>query len=124
MAKWSVYPEAHGLNQFTYWLDCDDRKVCELTKQQYKVFEQLQSENKYLKEKIINTLEVHTKTIAILEQVTDNLLEKAKQVQTENKRLKEALKLYGGHSQTCGKLPLNAKCICGFEQALEGEVNG
>jgi len=48
--EWAVYKEHHGLNQWTYWLDCNDIKICKLTQQQYEAFDQLQDENERLKE--------------------------------------------------------------------------
>ncbi len=51
------------------------------------------------------------------------LLDKIKQLQAENKRLRKALEKYGCHSTECvaEEYPEKWHCICGFEQALAAE---
>lgn len=47
--------------------------------------------------------------------------DKIKQLQAENKRLKDALKKYGKHTKECSdeKYPEAWHCICGFAIALQ-----
>jgi len=44
------------------------------------------------------------------------------QLQAENKRLKEALRIYGQHTKECHdeRYPEAWHCTCGLEQALKG----
>ncbi len=46
-----------------------------------------------------------------------------KQLEAENKNLKEALEKYGEHSKNCYKnLTIGGFCDCGLTQALKGDV--
>jgi len=50
------------------------------------------------------------------------------ELQAENERLKEALKNYGNHLDSCGvrwsiENPKCSPCDCGFEQALKGNTD-
>ncbi len=72
--------------------------------------------------KFLNSVTEHPDVQRLIKQVIRSD-EENKQLQAENKRLKEALKKYGHHCtpEVCCEASLkeSGKCTCGFEQALE-----